>query len=111
MIPHNAGWFVPGVANAYASAGEAIEALFELVYTAPDATVYRPGKRGRGVGIVLTGAVNVTGDIVAASPAPEVTSERTTMTTAPLTSEQHANVERAIKPKTAPVETPQMGLF
>ena len=48
MIPHNAGWFVPGVSKAYKSAGEAIEALFELIYTAPDATVYRPGSAARG---------------------------------------------------------------
>jgi len=48
MIPHNAGWFVPGVAKAYRSAGDAIEALFELIYAAPDATVYRPGSAPRG---------------------------------------------------------------
>jgi hypothetical protein len=104
MIPHNAGFFVPGVPNAYASAGEAIEALFERIYTAPDATVYRPGKPGRAAGIVATGKVECSGEIFAALVAPEVT-------TAPLTSTQQAAVERAIRPKTAPIDTLQAALF
>jgi hypothetical protein len=103
-VPHNTGFFVPGVRNAYPTAWEAIEALFELVYTSPDATVYRPGKAARASGvIVISGNVTVSGDIVAApplgmGPAPVgVAGER--MSTP--------------KPKAPPpaVETPQMGLF
>jgi hypothetical protein len=104
LIPHNTGFFVPGIPNAYASAGEAIEALFERIYTAPDATVYRPGKPGRAAGIIVTGNFVCEGDVFAAPPAPEVT-------TVPLTSTQQAAVERAIRPKTAPIDTAQAALF
>ena len=37
MIPHNAGWFVPGKATAYASAFDAIAGLVERLRGKPDA--------------------------------------------------------------------------
>jgi hypothetical protein len=107
IIPHNSGFFVPGIPNAYASAGEAIEALFERIYTAPDATVYRPGKPGRAAGtmppVVITGTVDCIGEIVAAPPAPEVTSAQALF--------ERAAAKVAKKPAPAPVETPQMSMF
>jgi hypothetical protein len=37
MIPHNAGWFVPGTATAYASAFDAVQGLVERLRGKPDA--------------------------------------------------------------------------
>jgi hypothetical protein len=37
MIPHNAGWFVPGKPTAYASAFDAIQGLVERLRVKPDA--------------------------------------------------------------------------
>jgi hypothetical protein len=70
LIPHNTGWFIPAHQNAYASAGEAIEALFELVYTAPDATVYRPGKAARGTGAVVVAPPPVAAPVAPPAPKP-----------------------------------------
>jgi hypothetical protein len=100
LIAHNTGFFVPGITEAFPSAGAAIEALFELVYTSPDATVYRPGKADRGAG-----------------------EHRIEMTREPMSAEQIDAAIAALAPKRAPappkkpapapepVEAPQMGLF
>jgi hypothetical protein len=100
MIPHNAGWFVPGTIEAYKTAGEAIEALFERIYTAPDATVYRPGKPGRGAGLsapivvngdlVCSGTVTTAADLFTAAPAPVVTKTTPKAKTAPQVAEPPA---------------------
>jgi hypothetical protein len=108
MIPHNTGWFVPGIADAFPTAGEAIEALFELIYTSPDATVYRPGKRGRGEGCIITDG-----------PVPPMTNAEcdehlrflTGNGPAPVGVPSTSAPKRPPKPAPAPVETPQMGLF
>jgi hypothetical protein len=111
MIAHNTGWFVPGIADAFSTPGEAIEALFERIYTAPDATVYRPGKPGRASGgalpsVVITGTFECSGEIVAAPPAPEVTSAEALF-------ERNAAKVKPPKPAPAPapVETPQLSMF
>jgi hypothetical protein len=92
MVPHNTGFFVPGIPNAYASAGDAIEALFERIYTAPDATVYRPGKPGRASSVVPPGVERI-------------------VYSNPLTPTQRVTLERELKPKTEPIEPPQMSMF
>jgi hypothetical protein len=105
MIAHNTGWFVPGIADAFSTPGEAIEALFERIYTAPDATVYRPGKPGRASGtmppVVITGTVEFSGEIAAAPPV-GMGPATVAMTSAP---------KKPPKPAPAPVETPQMSMF
>jgi hypothetical protein len=109
MIPHNTGFFVPGIADAFPTAGAAIEALFELIYTSPDATVYRPGKRGRGAGcIIVDGPVPP----MTVAECDEHLRHAAGIGPAPVgVPDTRAQKKPAPAPKPAPVESAQVSLF
>jgi hypothetical protein len=102
-IPHNAGWFVPGKARAYASALDAIKGLVASLKAG--GTVYESGAVHEGE-LVVTGDIVLAGEVADGTTRPGEPAGKTTMTGKPKA------LHVVVTPKVIkPVDDRQGGLF